>query len=207
MRKSFKKVALILAAIVVSASGTVFAKPAMYGKLTAGYDARWGTFGVKGYGDDTGDLVTFRNFMVTPTFGMIFAPESDNGFMRGFGMELGLGLGIGKGNLVLGFLYDDDGSASDFALVPRFDLVYHLLTKGRHFGEQKFVMHFMLGFESPVFFPLEHKDYWKPAAFFDVNLLGVGFDIKLGKKLDLVADMYLSLLFAFDFNVGIVYRF
>lgn len=206
MRKSFKKVALILAAIVVSASGTVFAKPAMYGKLTAGYDARWGTFGVKGYGDDTGDLVTFRNFMVTPTFGMIFAPESDNGFMRGFGMELGLGLGIGRGNLALGWFYDD-ASASDFALVPRFDLVYHLLTKGRHFGEQKFVMHFMLGFEIPVFFPLEHKDYWKPAAFFDVNLLGVGFDIKLGKKLDLVADMYLSLLFAFDFNVGIVYRF
>lgn len=206
MRKSFKKVALILAAIVVSASGTVFAKPAMYGKLTAGYDARWGTFGVKGYGDDTGDLVTFRNFMVTPTFGMIFAPESDNGFMRGFGMELGLGLGIGRGNLALGWFYDD-ASASDFALVPRFDLVYHLLTKGRHFGEQKFVMHFMLGFEIPVFFPLEHKNYWKPAAFFDVNLLGVGFDIKLGKKLDLVADMYLSLLFAFDFNVGIVYRF
>ena len=204
MGKSFKKVALILAAIVVSASGTVFAKPAMYGKLTAGYDARWGTFGVKGYGDDTGDLVTFRNFMVTPTFGMIFAPESDNGFMRGFGMELGLGLGIGRGKLVSIF---DDASASDFALVPRFDLVYHLLTKGRHFGEQKFVMHFMLGFEIPVFFPLEHKDYWKPAAFFDVNLLGVGFDIKLGKKLDLVADMYLSLLFAFDFNVGIVYRF
>ena len=204
MRKSFKKVALILAAIVVSASGTVFAKPAMYGKLTAGYDARWGSFGVKDSDLESDDLITFRNFMVTPTFGMIFAPESDNGFMRGFGMELGLGLGIGRGKLVSFF---EDASASDFALVPRFDLVYHLLTKGRHFGEQKFVMHFMLGFEIPVFFPLEYKDYWKAGAFFDVNLLGVGFDIKLGKKLDLVADMYLSLLFAFDFNVGIVYRF
>lgn len=206
MRKSFKKVALILAAIVVSASGTVFAKPAMYGKLTAGYDARWGTFGTKESYLDSDDLITFRNFMITPTFGMIFVPQSDNGFMRGFGMELGLGLGIGRGNITLGWFYED-GSASDFALVPRFDLVYHLLTKGRHFGEQKFVMHFMLGFEIPVFFPLEHKEYWKPAAFFDVNLLGVGFDVKLGNKLDLVADMYLSLLFAFDFNVGIVYRF
>ena len=204
MRKSFKKVALILAAIAVSASGTVFAKPAMYGKLTAGYDARWGSFGVKDSDWESDDLITFRNFMVTPTFGMIFAPESDNGFMRGFGMELGLGLGIGRGKVVSIF---DDASASDFALVPRFDLVYHLLTKGRHFGEQKFVMHFMLGFEIPVFFPLEYKEYWKAGAFFDVNLLGVGFDIKLGKKLDLVADMYLSLLFAFDFNVGIVYRF
>ena len=206
MRKSFKKVALILAAIVVSASGTVFAKPAMYGKLTAGYDARWGTFGTKDSYWESDDLITFRNFMITPTFGMIFAPQSDNGFMRGFGMELGLGLGIGRGNITLGWFYED-GSASDFALVPRFDLVYHLLTKGRHFDEQKFVMHFMLGFEIPVFFPLEHKEYWKPAAFFDVNLLVVGFDVKLGNKLDLVADMYLSLLFAFDFNVGIVYRF
>ena len=206
MRKSFNNVALILAAIAVSASGTVFAKPAMYGKLTAGYDARWGTFGTKDSYWESDDLITFRNFMITPTFGMIFAPQSDNGFMRGFGMELGLGLGIGRGNITLGWFYED-GSASDFALVPRFDLVYHLLTKGRHFDEQKFVMHFMLGFEIPVFFPLEHKEYWKPAAFFDVNLLGVGFDVKLGNKLDLVADMYLSLLFAFDFNVGIVYRF
>ena len=211
-----KKLVKVLAGLAVMfAAGSAFAKPAMYLKLTGGYDFRLGSFKFdygKGYYDDDDDLFFFdgpsgrslngfNHFAVTPTFGMIFVPESDNGFLRGFGMELGLGVGIGKGEGIF------NDKVLDLALIPRFDLVYHLLTQGRKFGEQKFVMHFMFGIEVPVFIPLKDTEYVKADNFFDVNLIGVGFDLKLTDKLDLVADMYLSMFFAFDLNVGIAYRF
>lgn len=202
-----KKLVKVLAGLAVMfAAGSAFAKPAMYLKLTGGYDFRLGTFKFD-YSDDDDygpfgrSLNGFNHFAVTPTFGMIFVPESDNGFLRGFGMELGLGVGIGKGEGIF------NDKVLDLALIPRLDLVYHLLTQGRKFGEQKFVMHFMLGIEVPVFIPLKDTEYVKADNFFDVNLIGVGFDLKLTDKLDLVADMYLSMFFAFDFNVGIAYRF
>ena len=202
-----KKLVKVLAGLAVMfAAGSAFAKPAMYLKLTGGYDFRLGTFKFD-YSDDDDygpfgrSLNGFNHFAVTPTFGMIFVPESDNGFLRGFGMELGLGVGIGKGEGIF------NDKVLDLALIPRLDLVYHLLTQGRKFGEQKFVMHFMLGIEVPVFIPLKDTEYIKPDSFFDVNLIGVGFDLKLTDKLDLVADMYLSMFFAFDLNVGIAYRF
>ena len=208
-----KKLVKVLAGLAVMfAAGSAFAKPAMYLKLTGGYDFRLGTFKSDYSGKEVEEdvfiisspdrsLNGFNHFAVTPTFGMIFAPESDNGFLRGFGMELGLGVGIGKGEGIF------NDKVLDLALIPRLDLVYHLLTQGRKFGEQKFVMHFMLGIEVPVFIPLKDTEYIKPDNFFDVNLIGVGFDLKLTDKLDLVADMYLSMFFAFDFNVGIAYRF
>lgn len=202
-----KKLVKVLAGLAVMfAAGSAFAKPAMYLKLTGGYDFRLGTFKFDysdegDYGPFGRSLNGFNHFAVTPTFGMIFVPESDNGFLRGFGMELGLGVGIGKGEGIF------NDKVLDLALIPRLDLVYHLLTQGRKFGEQKFVMHFMLGIEVPVFIPLKDTEYIKPDNFFDVNLIGVGFDLKLTDKLDLVADMYLSMFFAFDFNVGIAYRF
>ena len=208
-----KKLVKVLAGLAVMfAAGSAFAKPAMYLKLTGGYDFRLGSFKVDYDFEDDYDgpifgsasgrsLNGFNHFAVTPTFGMIFVPESDNGFLRGFGMELGLGVGIGKGEGI------GNKKTLDLALIPRLDLVYHLLTQGRKFGEQKFVMHFMLGIEVPVFIPLKDTEYVKADNFFDVNLIGVGFDLKLTDKLDLVADMYLSMFFAFDFNVGIAYRF
>ena len=145
------------------------------------------------------------------------APDSDNRFLRGFGLEASFGVGIGGASEAT--MYSTPISTSSLTLIPRVDAVWHLLKNGAKFGEQKFVMHFMTGFELPIFIPLSstgvvekdrpsgtrtEKYRLVPAAMSTLNV-GAGFDLKLTDKLDLVADISVG-IFLFNINAGIVYR-
>lgn len=214
-----KMIKIVAALAVMLCSGSAFAAGmTMYGKITGGFDARVGDFGVSTDDYDSKTSFGFSSFVVTPTFGMLFAPDSSNGFLRGLGLEASFGVGIGGGSEVI--ISRDMISTGSLTLIPRVDAVWHLLTNGAKFGEQKFVMHFMTGFELPIFIPLsstvevEISGFWEtytqkyrlvPAAMLGLNV-GAGFDLKLTDKLDLVADVSFGLIF-FNINAGVVYRF
>lgn len=149
---------------------------------------------------------------------MLFAPDSDNRFLRGFGLEASFGVGIGRGSEIV--VFSAPISTGSLMLIPRVDAVWHLLKNGAKFGEQKFVMHFMTGFELPIFIPLSstveveiykngetrtQKYRLAPWAMSTLNV-GAGFDLKLTDKLDLVADISVGFIL-FNINAGIVYRF
>ena len=209
---------IVAALAVMLCSGSAFAEGmTMYGKITGGFDARTGNFGVSTDDDDDDRAFGFRSFVVTPIFGMLFAPDSDNRFLRGFGLEASFGVGIGGGSEMA--LFRDAISTSSLTLIPRVDAVWHLLKNGAKFGEQKFVMHFMTGFELPIFIPLSstgeveidrpsgtrtQKYRLVPGVMLGWNV-GAGFDLKLTDKLDLVADISVG-IFLFNINAGIVYR-
>ena len=205
-----KKMMKIFAALAVMlCSGSAFAEgKTMYGKITGGFDTRMGHFGVSTDDYDSDSTFGFSNFALTPTFGMLFAPESSNGFLRGLGLEASFGVGIGGGRETM---FGDAISTGSLTLIPRVDAVWHLLNNGAKFGEQKFVMHFMTGFELPIFISLnstvevqEHKYSLVPAVMLGWNV-GAGFDLKLTDKLDLVADVSVGIIL-FNINAGIVYR-
>ena len=214
-----KMIKIVAALAVMLCSGSAFAKGmTMYGKITGGFDARMGNLGVSTDDYDSTTSFGFSSFVVTPTFGMLFAPDSSNGFLRGLGLEASFGVGIGGGSEVI--MSSNPISTGSLTLIPRVDAVWHLLTNGAKFGEQKFVMHFMTGFELPIFIPLsstvevEISGFWEtytqkyrlvPAAMLGWNV-GAGFDLKLTDKLDLVADVSFGLIF-FNINAGVVYRF
>ena len=206
-----KKMMKILAALAVMlCSGSAFAEgKTMYGKITGGFDAREGGLGVST--DDDARAFEFNSFVVTPTFGMLFAPDSDNRFLRGFGLEASFGVGIGRGIEATESVRSTLISTSSLTLIPRVDAVWHLLKNGAKFGEQKFVMHFMTGFEFPIFIPLSstvevenYKYRLTPWVMSTLNV-GAGFDLKLTDKLDLVADISVGIIL-FNINAGIVYR-
>ena len=217
-----KMIKIVAALAVMLCSGSAFAKGmTMYGKITGGFDARTGHFGVSTDNYDSDSTFGFSSFVVTPTFGMLFAPDSSNGFLRGLGLEASFGVGIGGGHETrFTFSSYDPISTGSLTLIPRVDAVWHLLTNGAKFGEQKFVMHFMTGFELPIFIPLSstveveiyhsyetHTQKYRlvPAAMLGWNV-GAGFDLKLTDKLDLVADVSVGIIL-FNINAGIVYRF
>lgn len=206
-----KMIKIVAALAVMLCSGSAFAKGmTMYGKITGGFDAREGGVAVSTDNDDYARGFEFNSFVVTPTFGMLFAPDSDNRFLRGFGLEASFGVGIGKGREIV--VFSAPISTSSLMLIPRVDAVWHLLKNGAKFGEQKFVMHFMTGFEFPIFIPLsstvEVENYKYRLAPFAMSTLnvGAGFDLKLTDKLDLVADISVGYIL-FNINAGIVYRF
>lgn len=206
-----KMIKIVAALAVMLCSGSAFAAGmTMYGKITGGFDARVGDFGVSTDDYDSKTSFGFSSFVVTPTFGMLFAPDSSNGFLRGLGLEASFGVGIGGGSEVI--ISRDMISTGSLTLIPRVDAVWHLLTNGAKFGEQKFVMHFMTGFELPIFIPLsstvEVENYKYRLAPFAMSTLnvGAGFDLKLTDKLDLVADISVGYIL-FNINAGIVYRF
>ena len=209
-----KMIKIVAALAVMLCSGSAFAEGmTMYGKITGGFDARTGHFGVSTDNYDSDSTFGFSSFVVTPTFGMLFAPDSSNGFLRGLGLEASFGVGIGGGHETRFSVYSYDAiSTGSLTLIPRVDAVWHLLKNGAKFGEQKFVMHFMTGFELPIFIPLSstvkvenYKYRLVPAAMLGWNV-GAGFDLKLTDKLDLVADVSVGIIL-FNINVGIVYRF
>ena len=215
-----KMIKIVAALAVMLCSGSVFAEGmTMYGKITGGFDARVGHLGVSTDYYDSDTSFGFSSFVVTPTFGMLFAPDSSNGFLRGLGLEASFGVGIGGGSEVI--VSSNPISTGSLTLIPRVDAVWHLLTNGAKFGEQKFVMHFMTGFELPIFIPLSstveveiyhlygptetQKYRLVPAAMLGWNV-GAGFDLKLTDKLDLVADVSVGIIL-FNINAGVVYRF
>lgn len=214
-----KMIKIVAALAVMLCSGSVFAEGmTMYGKITGGFDARMGNLGVSTDYYDSDITFGFSSFVVTPTFGMLFAPDSSNGFLRGLGLEASFGVGIGGGSEVI--VSSNPISTGSLTLIPRVDAVWHLLTNGAKFGEQKFVMHFMTGFELPIFIPLSStvevkiSGFWEtytqkyrlvPAAMLGWNV-GAGFDLKLTDKLDLVADVSFGIIL-FNINAGVVYRF
>ena len=186
MKKLFK---VVVAAVALLCSGTAFAEGMnTYGKLSIGYDYHWGYFGKTVTG-------SFNHFAIKPAFGMLFVPEHDNFFLRGLGMEAAFDINIG------GTEWSGCGALT---LVPRANAVWHLLFDGATFSEQKFIPHFTTGFEIPIFIPLG-KD-WGAAAGFGWNF-GAGLNLKMTDKLDFVADLSISLYFAFDLSAGLVYRF
>ncbi|MCH5293011.1 MAG: hypothetical protein J1E07_04700 [Treponema sp.] len=214
-----KMIKIVAALAVMLCSGSAFAKGmTMYGKITGGFDARTGNLGVSTDNYDSTTSFGFSSFVVTPTFGMLFAPDSSNGFLRGLGLEASFGVGIGGGSEVI--VSSNPISTGSLTLIPRVDAVWHLLTNGAKFGEQKFVMHFMTGFELPIFIPLSstveveiykngetrtQKYRLAPWVMSTLNV-GAGFDLKLTDKLDLVADISVGIIL-FNINAGIVYRF
>lgn len=217
-----KMIKIVAALAVMLCSGSAFAEGmTMYGKITGGFDARMGNLGVSTDDYDSTTSFGFSSFVVTPTFGMLFAPDSSNGFLRGLGLEASFGVGIGGGIEATEVTwYKAPISTGSLMLIPRVDAVWHLLKNGAKFGEQKFVMHFMTGFELPIFIPLSstveveiykngetrtQKYRLAPWVMSTLNV-GAGFDLKLTDKLDLVADISVGFIL-FNINAGIVYRF
>ena len=139
----------LVAALTVLLCGAVFAEgfdgKNFYGKLSVGKERRtddW-TMSVDGTsGSMSIDDVTTELPLLTPTVGMMIAPDSDNFFLKGLAVEVGLGLGFGKQQVVGGAPSDgsSDGEADEdanpvgsgndvVAILPRADLVWNVLIK------------------------------------------------------------------------------
>ena len=88
----------LVAALTVLLCGAVFAEgfdgKNFYGKLSVGKERctdSW-TMSVDGGGSGSIDDVTTELTLLTPTVGIMIAPDSDNFFLKLLAVEVGLGL-------------------------------------------------------------------------------------------------------------------
>ena len=191
-----KLLGVILAALFCST--TVFSAPAIYGALSSGLEMSF-----IGLTDSDGyfDLPYTVGFAVNPTVGIVFAPDSDNFFMRGFGIEASVGLYMASSS------YFDA-----LVLSPRVEAVWHMHFGSNHFGEQVVVPRILMGLGVPVAIPFGYNPLGMgPGVFLSLES-GVGVEFNVWKKkLAISTDFVLGIpsvrIVLPVLNVGVAYRF
>ena len=203
----------LVAALTVLLCGAVFAEgfdgKNFYGKLSVGKERRtddW-TMSVDGTsGSMSIDDVTTELTLLTPTVGMMIAPDSDNFFLKGLAVEIGLGLGFGKqqealpsamdqandavNGIVSGITGEDYGdsdgaSASSYsvvAILPRADLVWNVLIK-----DSRIVPFARFGFSVPIQVAWAGPKTSNYAVSFEIDA-GLGVTFNVTERFGLVAD-------------------
>lgn len=191
-----KLLGVILAALFCST--TVFSAPAIYGALSSGLEMSF-----IGLTDSDGyfDLPYTVGFAVNPTVGIVFAPDSDNFFMRGFGIEASVGLYMASSS------YFDA-----LVLSPRVEAVWHMHFGSNHFGEQVVVPRILMGLGVPIAIPSGYNPLgMRPGVFLSLES-GVGVEFNVWKKkLAISTDFVLGIpsvrIVLPVLNVGVAYRF
>ena len=202
-----KRLLALLAAVLCSAAA--YAQDAgIYLKGTLGFECRYAQFDI----DKAGFLGRWAwddyaaRFALNPTVGIMPAPDSDNFFLKGLGIEVGLG--IGCGSLAL----DADGESLDtmlLAFIPRVSAVWHLFFGDARFGDrtQVLVPHVLLGVELPVQVPLEES--LGSLLTFGVDT-GIGLTLNVTEQVGMVAEIVWTLPFGsadgFALSAGVTYR-
>lgn len=191
-----KLLGVILAALFCST--TVFSAPAIYGALSSGLEMSFiGVTNSNGYSD----LSYTVGFAVNPTVGIVFAPDSDNFFMRGFGIEASVGLYMASSS------YFDA-----LVLSPRVEAVWHMHFGSNHFGEQVVVPRILMGLGVPIAIPSGYNPLgMRPGVFLSLES-GVGVEFNVWKKkLAISTDFVLGIpsvrVVLPVLNVGVAYRF
>ncbi|MDE5797994.1 MAG: hypothetical protein K2H73_03090 [Treponemataceae bacterium] len=187
----------LVAALTVLLCGAVFAEgfdgKNFYGKLSVGKERRtdsW-TTSYDGGGSTSADVTTELT-LLTPTVGMMIAPDSDNFFLKGLAVEVGLGLGFGEQSLPadMGGEEDNEIPLSDgqtvVAILPRADLVWNVLIK-----DSRIVPFARFGFGVPIQVAwagaINDKKVSNYAVSFEIDAgLGVAFNVT--ERFGLVAD-------------------
>lgn len=191
----------LVAALTVLLCGAVFAEgfdgKNFYGKLSVGKERRtddW-TMSVDGGGSGSIDDVTTELTLLTPTVGMMIAPDSDNFFLKGLAVEVGLGLGFGEQQVVGGSPSDgsSDGDADEdanpvgsgndvVAILPRADLVWNVLIK-----DSRIVPFARFGFGVPIQVAWAGAKTSNYAVSFEIDA-GLGVTFNVTERFSLVAD-------------------
>ena len=209
MKKTFK--AAVAAVAVALCASFATAEMGMYARLDLGYAGR--TVPVEG----TTTAISAFNLM--PAFGLMFAPDSDNMFLKGLGAEAQLDMNFGSNSW-----------ASGAVIIPGVMAMWHF-----YFPEtfptvvQKIVPYTGLGFSIPI--AIMSAEHYVPVyktisglkvptgeietvkesstkAGFDINWkLGCGFEVI--PQLMLTFDYMLSFgtSYASTVNIGAVYKF
>ncbi|MDE6351152.1 MAG: hypothetical protein K2K67_09140 [Treponemataceae bacterium] len=208
MKKTFKAAVAAIAVALCASFAT--AEMGMYARLDLGYAGR----DVPIYEGET----AISAFNLMPAFGLMFAPDSDNMFLKGLGAEAQLDMNFGSNSL-----------ASGAVIIPGVMAMWHF-----YFPEtfptvvQKIVPYTGLGFSIPIavmssditvpvykdYYGYEVFDHWdseeksSTKAGFDINWkLGCGFEVI--PQLMLTFDYMLSFgtSYASTVNIGAVYKF
>lgn len=209
MKKTFKA-ALAAIAVALCASFAT-AEMGMYARLDLGYAGRT----VPVYEGET----AISAFNLMPAFGLMFAPDSDNMFLKGLGAEAQLDMNFGSNSWVSGAV-----------IIPGVMAMWHF-----YFPEtfptvvQKIVPYTGLGFSIPIAIMSAEYEYpvtvttnsypyyrtdWETKkesstkAGFDINWkLGCGFEVI--PQLMLTFDYLLSFgtSYCSSVNIGAVYKF
>lgn len=159
------------------------------------YEWREGTFTYDS--KDAGNL-----FGLMPAFGVMFAPESDNLFWKGFGAEAQLGLGFGKTAV---------GTA--VAINPGVMAKWHFfMPDSLPVMVQRIVPYAGLGFSVPICI-VSPDSSWKGTKTsvkggFDVNInIGCGFEVLPKLRVTLDYDLGLGTSISNSVRVGAIWKF
>lgn len=141
-------------------------------------------------------------FSLLPAFGVMFAPESDNLFLKGFGAEAQLGLGFGKTAV---------GTA--VAINPGVMAKWHFfMPDSLPVMVQRIVPYAGLGFSVPICI-VSPDSSWKGTKTsvkggFDVNInIGCGFEVLPKLRVTLDYDLGLGTSISNSVRVGAIWKF
>lgn len=214
-----RKIAVVLAAVMLVSSAGVFALGEgwdLYGRLNVGYESRMmpAEFEYKtGYYEPTYPFswheVTYTYdskdagnlFGLMPAFGIMFAPESDNLFWKGFGAEAQLGLSFGKSAIGTAVAINPGVMAKWHFFMP--DTMPVIV--------QRLVPYAGLGFSVPICI-VSPDDYdgadTSVKGGFDVNInIGCGFEVLPKLRVTLDYDLGLGTSISNSVRVGAIWKF
>lgn len=215
-----RKIAVVLAAMLVFSAGAFALGEGwdMYGRLNIGYTSRimpakfdydttWYTNDAYGRPVLQTGTVTYDYkdggslFGLMPAFGVLFAPESDNLFWKGFGAEAQLDFGFGK--TVVG---------TAVAINPGLMAKWHFFMPDTlPIIVQRLVPYAGLGFSVPIC--IVSPDGYDGAdtsvkGGFDVNInIGCGFEVLPKLRVTLDYDLGLGTSISNSVRVGAIWKF
>lgn len=189
-----KRIAAVLAAVVLVSSASTFAesisfdKMGMYGRVNLGWVNRAVPAEYNSYEEDW----YYHMFDLMPAFGLMFAPDSDNIFWRGFGAEVQLDFNFGKPAVI------NPGVMAKW---------HYYLPETMPVHMQKIVPYAGLGFSVPIGI-IKKYDATSVKAGFDVNLnLGCGYELLPKLMLTLDYDLALGTSIANSIRIGAIWKF
>lgn len=215
-----RKIAVVLAAMLVFSAGAFALGEGwdLYGRLNVGYETRmmpakfdykygywinnypypseWHESTITYDDKDAGNL-----FSLLPAFGIMFAPESDNLFWRGFGAEAQLGLSFGKSAIGTAVAINPGVMAKWHFFMP--DTMPVIV--------QRIVPYAGLGFSVPIC--IVSPDGYDGAdtsvkGGFDVNInIGCGFEVLPKLRVTLDYDLGLGTSISNSVRVGAIWKF
>ena len=219
--KSIKKIIMLVGCALCASIAT--AEIGMYGRLDLGVARRKvpGTIVItSGYGSQEHQIETETKFNINafnlmPAFGIMFAPNSDNVFTRGLGLEVQLDLNFG-GNKVN--LYKQSAAVINPGVMAMW---HYYMPKSCSTAVQKIVPYVGLGFSVPISIVKVSMDtveagYGEVKGFekthtkagFDVNFrLGCGYEVIPALMLTLDYDLSVGTSLANSVSIGAVWKF
>ncbi|MDE5899641.1 MAG: hypothetical protein K2H09_10345 [Treponemataceae bacterium] len=206
-----KAIKAALACALMSCAGLASAEMGMYGRLNLGWVSRsvpaefeysWTTTNI--YGQEVEHTATLDDtwyhsmFNLMPAFGLMFAPDSDNIFWKGFGAEVQLDLSFGSGVAVI-----NPGVMAKW---------HYYLPESLPVAVQKIVPYAGLGFSVPIGIVKSDSHYLfsdtSVKAGFDVNInIGCGYELLPKLMLTLDYDLALGTSISNSVRIGAVWRF